>query len=127
MINELRMREIAEVAMSYIKDTEMMEDFLEEYDLDLSEEEKRYFDIESEDDEEDEDDNTIYAQCSICGYGESYKLDEEEMHNLVMYYSKGRQAGYLQDLFPKVPAWIRSGAIDQYSGGFCICPKCGGQ
>lgn len=125
MINTMRMQEIMEAAMAYIRDIEEMDSFLEEYDLDLSDEEKRYFEIEDEDDDEDE--HTIYAQCSICGYGEQYKLDDEEMDNLVMYYTKGRQAGYLQDLFPKVPAWIRAGAIDQYSNGFCICPKCSGQ
>lgn len=66
----------------------------------------------------------IVAECSLCGYQEEYILDEEESKTLILYESLGRKMGYIQDLFPKVPAWIRSGSIDQYSNGFCICPKC---
>ena len=40
------------------------------------------------------------------------------------YQMNGRQLGFIQDLFPRVPVWIRSGAIDKYSDGFCICPEC---
>lgn len=126
-IRELEIVEIAETAISFIYDEGMLEEYMSDRDIYLSDKQKEYFCVESEDEDEDEDEHMIYAQCSICGYGEQYKLDEEEMDNLVMYYSKGRQAGYLQDLFPKVPAWIRAGAIDQYSNGFCICPKCSGQ
>ena len=51
-------------------------------------------------------------------------MDEKETKNYELYQIFGRYLGYIQDLFPNVPAWIRSGAIDQYSGGFCICPDC---
>lgn len=54
-------------------------------------------------------------------------MDDEEYVTFQRYKVYGRQLGYIQDLFPKVPAWIRSGAIDQYSDGFCICPVCCGQ
>ena len=69
---------------------------------------------------------TIEATCSLCGYKEQYELDEGESNALVDYwcYSSFSNRKPIQDLFPKVPAWIRSGAIDKYSGGFCICPKC---
>ena len=67
---------------------------------------------------------TITATCSCCGRSEDYKLSELEEYNLEGYRRYGRGFGMLQTLFPDIPAWIRSGAIDQYSGGFCICPKC---
>lgn len=66
----------------------------------------------------------LKAQCSICGHVETYEMNEEESETLEKYWCYGRQLGMIQDLFPEVPAWIRSGAIDQYSNGFCICPNC---
>lgn len=66
----------------------------------------------------------ISATCSICNRTEEYQLNEEETATLKNYRIYGRQIGYIQELFPNIPAWIRSGAIDQYSGGFCICPNC---
>ena len=66
----------------------------------------------------------LTATCSLCGYKEEYEMDKKETETLIQYQKKGRQMGYLQELFPKVPAWIRSACIDQYSGGFCICPEC---
>ena len=68
--------------------------------------------------------NTIIAKCSCCGREETYYLDEKEYRTLLDYKVYGRQMGLIQDLFPNVPSWIRSGAIDQFSGGFCICPNC---
>lgn len=67
---------------------------------------------------------TIKAQCSCCGKEESYIMNAEEAETLLRYKVYGRQLGYIQELFPDIPAWIRSGAIDLYSGGFCICPDC---
>lgn len=66
----------------------------------------------------------LKAQCSICGHVETYKMDEAESKTLEKYWCYGRQLGMIQDLFPKVPAWIRSGAIDRFSDGFCICHNC---
>lgn len=66
----------------------------------------------------------IKATCSCCGETTEFELNEKETETLKKYWCYGRQMGMLQDLFPRVPAWIRSGAIDQYSGGFCICPEC---
>ena len=68
--------------------------------------------------------NKIYAKCFVCGKEESYELSKEEYVTLQRYRYYGRQMGYIQDLFPDVPQWIRSGAIDLYSDGFCICPDC---
>ena len=68
----------------------------------------------------------IEAKCSICGNKGTYEMNETEVNNYNLYQIFGRDLGYIQDLFPNVPAWIRSGAIDQYSGGFCICPECCG-
>ena len=67
---------------------------------------------------------TLTATCSVCGKSEDYKMDMDETEKLMLYREYGRAMGYIQDLFPKVPAWIRSGAIDQLSGGFCLCPAC---
>ena len=67
---------------------------------------------------------TITAKCSCCGREEEYRLSKSEEATLAQYVVLGRQMGKIQDLFPDVPAWIRSGAIDKYSGGFCICPEC---
>ncbi len=69
---------------------------------------------------------TIKAKCSCCGYEEQYELSKEESKMLYQYQRYGRQIGKIQDLFPRIPAWIRSGAIDKYSNGFCICIKCTG-
>lgn len=68
---------------------------------------------------------TLSATCSCCGETTEFKLTQEESTTLSKYNCYGRMLGTLQDLFPRVPTWIRSGAIDQYSNGFCICPKCG--
>lgn len=68
---------------------------------------------------------TITAKCSCCGRNEDYKLSGVEAYNLAGYEMFGRSYGKLQDLFPNIPAWIRSGAIDKTTGGFCICPECG--
>ena len=68
--------------------------------------------------------SSIIATCSICGYQEEYTLSKKEFHTLIQYGRLGRKMGYIQDLFPKIPSWIRSGAIDKYSNGFCICPNC---
>ena len=68
--------------------------------------------------------NILTAQCSCCGRTGKYEMNDEECRTLALYRIYGRNMGYIQELFPKVPAWIRSGAIDRYSGGFCICPKC---
>ena len=69
---------------------------------------------------------TLEAECDICGNIGTYEMNEEEFNTWQRYVCYGRMIGKIQDLFPKVPAWIRSGAIDQYSGGFCICPECSG-
>ena len=68
----------------------------------------------------------IEAKCSICGNKGTYEMSEKETNIFNLYQILGRDLGYIQDLFPNVPPWIRSGAIDQYSGGFCICPECCG-
>lgn len=68
----------------------------------------------------------ITATCDYCDYKEKYYLSAEEESTLNRYIVYGRQMGPIQTLFPKIPAWIRSGAIDQFSGGFCICPSCSG-
>lgn len=68
--------------------------------------------------------NTITAKCSCCGATETYTLSDLETYNLIGYRKFGRGFGMLQDLFPNIPAWIRSGAIDDSANGFCICPKC---
>lgn len=70
---------------------------------------------------------TLTATCSCCGNTAEYVLDDEETEVYIEYQSLGRQMGTIQNLFPRVPAWIRSGAIDKYSNGFCICPKCCGE
>ena len=69
----------------------------------------------------------ITAYCSVCGAEGNYEMNEKETETLEKYWCYGRSLGHIQDLFPKVPAWIRSGAIDQYSNGFCICPACSGR
>lgn len=73
-----------------------------------------------------ENENILIAQCSICGNEEKFELTDEELDTFYEYSLRGREMGMLQDIFPRVPAWIRSCCIDKYSGGFCICPKCSG-
>lgn len=45
MINDLRMREFAEKAISFLVSRGMIDEFEEEYDIDFSEEEKVFFNI----------------------------------------------------------------------------------
>lgn len=66
----------------------------------------------------------LKAKCSNCNYQEEYILSEEESAILRKYECYGRHLGKIQELFPKIPAWIRSGAIDKTTNGFCICPNC---
>ncbi len=68
----------------------------------------------------------LIAKCTFCGKEGLYEMNEEEYRTFQRYQVYGRKLGFIQELFPNVPAWIRSGAIDQYSGGFCICPECSG-
>lgn len=44
-MNDARVREIAEQAISYLQDNDLLEDFLEDRDLDLTAEECEYFEI----------------------------------------------------------------------------------
>ena len=48
MIGNLRMRELAEQAISYLYDNGLLDDFLEDRDVELDEEEKEYFGIEED-------------------------------------------------------------------------------
>ena len=67
---------------------------------------------------------TLFAECACCGRIGTYDMNEEEYHTFLLYQCFGRELGFIQDLFPNIPPWIRSGAIDRYSDGFCICPDC---
>lgn len=73
-----------------------------------------------------EEERVFEARCVCCGQVGRYKMDDEEAQKFEEYQWRGRSMGMMQNLFPKVPARIRNGAIDQYSGGFCICPECSG-
>lgn len=66
----------------------------------------------------------IKAKCALCGHEETFTLTKEEEKTYLLYEEYGRELGKIQDLFPRVPAWIRSGAIDKSVNGFCICPNC---
>ena len=75
---------------------------------------------------EDKGNYNLMCSCSCCGAEYYTILDETESENLEKYWEYGRELGLIQDVFPTIPAFVRSGAIDQYSNGFCICPKCSG-
>lgn len=55
VITDMRMREIAETAISFMKDECSLNDFLEDTGLDLTPEEKEYFCIYEWEDDEDEE------------------------------------------------------------------------
>ena len=42
-MDEMRLREIAEQAISYLKDNDLLEDFMEDRDIEFDDEEKEYF------------------------------------------------------------------------------------
>lgn len=71
-------------------------------------------------------DRLLTCTCSECGREGRYLMSEIENKYYENYQIMGRQMGLIQNVFPNIPAWIRSGAIDKYSGGFCICPECCG-
>ena len=52
MIGNLRMRELAEQAISYLYDNGLLDDFLEDRDVELGEEEKEYFGIDEYEEED---------------------------------------------------------------------------
>ena len=56
----------------------------------------------------------LVAKCSCCGRKGVYEMSEDEYLKYYAYQIYGRELGYIQDIFPDVPAWIRSGAIDHY-------------
>lgn len=66
----------------------------------------------------------IKAKCALCGHEETFTLTQEEENTFLLYEECGRELGKIQDLFPRIPAWVRSGAIDKSANGFCICPNC---
>lgn len=51
LMGYMRLQEIAEKAMSYMNENDLLEDFLEDTGIDLDEEEKEYFGIEENRDE----------------------------------------------------------------------------
>ena len=73
---------------------------------------------------EDNGNHNLECSCSYCGTEYVAILDVEESKTLEKYWCYGRQLGKIQDVFPNIPAFIRSGAIDKFANGFCICPKC---
>ena len=66
----------------------------------------------------------LICECSKCNKKAAYEMSEEETKTYMLYQIKGRSMGTLTDLFPNIPAWILSGAIDPLANGKCICPKC---
>lgn len=75
---------------------------------------------------EDKGNDNLMCSCSCCGTEYYAILDETESENLEKYWEYGRELGLIQDVFPTIPAFVRSGAIDKFASGFCICPKCSG-
>ena len=133
MITRQRLEEIASRVLDKLIENDPDEaiEFIDE-ELELTDEERKYFCVEDNIDEarklwgEEEETTTLTVTCGVCGEETEYELSAEDSETYEKYLIYGRELGYLQDLFPNVPAWIRSGAIDKYSGGFCICPKCSG-
>lgn len=58
-----RLKEIAEQAISFLQDQELLDEFLEDRDIELDEEEKQYFCLNDEDDSDAESN-----PCFNCGY-----------------------------------------------------------
>ena len=52
--NEHRIREIAETAISWMHDNDCLDMYLEDRDIDLTQDEREYFVIDEDDEEEDE-------------------------------------------------------------------------
>jgi len=51
-IGYMRMANIAEIAISYLKDNDLLEDFMEDTDVNFDEDEMEYFEIEEDDEYE---------------------------------------------------------------------------
>lgn len=75
------------------------------------------------DDKQNSGNITLICKCSFCGETGIYYMNKEESDTL-MKYRVNQPLTPLSELFPKVPAWIRAGAIDTLSNGKCQCPKC---
>lgn len=88
--------------------------------------------LEDYDPDYDENWKVLIAECTTCGKHGSYVLSEEEekgyedyMDGVIysmdgMMYSRPNRI-YIQDALPKVPGWIRAGAIQNT---MCFCPRC---
>ena len=46
----------------------------------------------------------LITKCSCCGRKGIYEMNEEEYKTFQRYQVYGRQMGYIQELFPNVPA-----------------------
>ena len=64
------------------------------------------------------------CNCSKCNEEGKYTLNADEVKNYMNYITKGPAAGTMEELFPNIPAWIRTGAINKFTDGKCLCPKC---
>lgn len=66
----------------------------------------------------------LLCKCAKCGKQGAYEMSEAETKLYMEYQIKGRSMGPLQTIFPNIPAWILSGAIEPLSDGYCECPEC---
>lgn len=66
----------------------------------------------------------LTCACSKCGKQTVYEMSEDETKKYMEYQIKGRAMGSLRDIFPNIPTWILSGAIEPLANGRCICPSC---
>jgi len=74
----------------------------------------------------------LHAQCACCGNVGAYPLTQEALDKVFDYldqmpaFGQVHPMGYVQDVFPDVPSWIRAACLSKGTDGFCICPKCSG-
>lgn len=64
------------------------------------------------------------CRCSVCGREGTHKMSDAECRTYMAYKLKGHAMGHIGDLFPDIPLWIASGAIDPVSDGTAVCPEC---
>ena len=67
---------------------------------------------------------TLICQCQKCNKIGRYDMSEAETKLYEEYLIKNRSMGLLINIFPKIPAWISSGCLDNLKKENPICPDC---
>ena len=67
---------------------------------------------------------TLICECSSCGELIRYPMKEKDMREYLDRKTNNRPMRPLSSVFPDIPQWILTGAMDPMAGDKTICPEC---